>query len=102
VAKSVAKSVAIEGVEQVVIGGLPGIKLVRVGNRVTRCTQWYGPTTVPTQTEFEVIERAKFCGRLNKKVCDSDFFRALLSAKKVVGVTRRDDVSLLWQPPSHP
>src|SRR5271170_2975345 len=52
------------------------------------------------QAEFiERAVRAKFCGRLNKKVCDSDFFRALISAKKVAGVTRRDDVSLLWQAP---
>jgi len=35
--------------------------------------------------------RAKFCGRLNKKVCESDFFHALISAKKVAGVTRGDD-----------
>ena len=40
---------------------------------------------------IERAVRAKFCGRLNKKVCESDFFHALISAKKVAGVTRGDD-----------
>jgi hypothetical protein len=40
---------------------------------------------------IERAPRAKLIGGSNKKVCDSDFFRRPISAKKQAGVTRRDD-----------
>jgi hypothetical protein len=40
---------------------------------------------------IERAVRAKFSGGSNKKVVNSEFFRLLISAKKVAGVTRGRD-----------